>query len=108
MNQGLLIRHIMLFNQGVRSHDFSEMLEQFAEDAELVFEGVQVLNGIAAIAKAYATNPPTDEMKLLRAWEENGEIIADYAWRGNPYEYAGQMILGYEGDKITRLVVIYQ
>ena len=37
----LLERHVELFNQGVRSGDFAPMLEQFTEDAELIFEGAR-------------------------------------------------------------------
>ena len=63
----LLERHVELFNQGVRSGDFAPMLEQFTEDAELVFEGVPAgpFHGKETIAAAYAANPPDDEVDVL-------------------------------------------
>ena len=44
------------------------MLEQFAEDAELAFEGVPVgpFRGKPAIAQAYLDQPPDDEIVILR------------------------------------------
>ena len=63
----LLERHVQLFNQGVRSGDYAPMLEQFADDAELVFEGVAAgpFSGKETIAAAYASNPPDDEVDVL-------------------------------------------
>jgi hypothetical protein len=60
----LLERHIALFNQGVRTGDFGPMLGNFAPDATLTFEGIPVgpFHGKVAIAAAYATQPPDDEV----------------------------------------------
>ena len=35
-----LDRHVERFNEGVRTGDFDPMLDRFADDAELVFQGV--------------------------------------------------------------------
>ena len=60
LNEEVLQSHVDRFNEGVRSGDFHPTLEQFAEDAELVFEGVPVgrFCGKRAIAQAYAEQPP--------------------------------------------------
>ena len=44
------------------------MLDQFADDAELAFEGVAVgpFLGKPAIAQAYVDRPPDDEIVILR------------------------------------------
>ena len=56
----LLEEHVERFNAGVRSGDFGPMVAAFAEDAELVFEGILVgpFAGREAIGEAYAAQPP--------------------------------------------------
>jgi steroid delta-isomerase len=98
----LLEGHVERFNRGVRTGDFGEMVAAFAEDAELVFEGIPVgpFRGRDAIAAAYAAQPPDDEIVLL---DENGT----YAWSKQPELPAGQLFLT-EGDgEIARLVIRY-
>jgi len=106
----LLERHVELFNQGVRSGDFAPMLEQFTEDADLVFEGVPAgpFRGKGTIAAAYASNPPDDEVEVLASEEsEEGTIVARYAWRADGGRPAGRMILTTRGEQIARLVVTF-
>jgi hypothetical protein len=105
----LFQRHMTLFNQGVRSGDFGPMLEQFTDDSELLFEGIPVgpFRGKATIAAVYASQPPDDEIEVLETREQEGKIIAAYAWRANPGKHAGEMIITPAGDKIARLLVRY-
>jgi FkbM family methyltransferase len=105
----ILDRHVALFNEGVRSGDFAPMLEQFADDAELVFVGVPVgpFAGKAAIAEAYREQPPDDEIDVRAVREEAGEVVADYAWRAEPEVRAGELRLTADGDRIRRLVVTF-
>ncbi|MDQ4082190.1 MAG: nuclear transport factor 2 family protein [Actinomycetota bacterium] len=105
----LLRRHVELFNVGVRSGDFGPMLEQFADDAELVFEGVPVgpFRGADAITVAYREQPPDDELEVLGASRDGGDIVARYAWRRQPGVRAGEMRLTPAGDRIRRLVVAF-
>jgi hypothetical protein len=106
----LLERHVELFNQSVRSGDFAPMLEQFTEDAELVFEGVPAgpFHGTAAIAAAYASNPPDDEIDVLSSEQEDGTIVARYAWRADDGRPAGRMIFTTRAEQIARLVVTFE
>jgi steroid delta-isomerase len=94
----------------VRSGDFSRMLEQFTENAELAFEGVPVgpFRGKPAIAQAYAEQPPDDEIVILRT-RESGEnlVVADYAWAADPAARAGSMILRLREAEIDRLLVTF-
>ena len=86
------------------------MLEQFADDAELAFEGVPLgpFRGKEAIAGAYAVQPPDDEIVILRTRESSDDlVVADYAWRADPKSRAGSMILRLRGAKIDRLVVTF-
>lgn len=106
----LLERHVELFNQGVRSGDFAPMLEQFTEDADLVFEGVAAgpFHGKEKIAAAYASNPPDDEVDVLSSEQaDDGTIVAKYAWRADRGRQAGRMIITPRGDEIARLVVTF-
>jgi ketosteroid isomerase-like protein len=105
----LLRRHVQLFNQGVRTGDFAPMMESFTEDADLVFEGVPVgpFEGKAAIAEAYRTQPPNDQLDVLDVTESGGLIVASYAWRAEPTKQAGRMTITPRGAKISRLVVTF-
>ena len=105
----LLNRHVTLFNEGVRTGDFGPMVAGFSEDAKLVFQNIPVgpFWGREAIAAAYASQPPDDEIVLLAAREEDGLLIASYAWKSAPDEHAGEMVITTEGERIARLVVIY-
>jgi steroid delta-isomerase len=106
----LLRDHVERFNSGVRSGDFEPMLAAFAADAELVFEGVPVgpFRGRDAIAEAYRTQPPDDEVLLLDAHEEADEIVAGYAWSINPQARSGELRLTHDGATIRRLVVTFE
>ena len=107
----LLARHVELFNQGVRSGDYAPMLEQFTDDAELVFEGVPAgpFRGKETIAAAYTSNPPDDEVDVLSSEDaEDGTIVARYAWRADDGRPAGRMIITPRGEQIARLVVTFE
>ena len=98
----LLEEHVERFNAGARSGDFDPMVAAFAEDAELVFEGIPVgpFSGREAIGAAYAAQPPDDEIVLL-----DGD--GTYAWAKEPAMPAGQMFLTERDGEIARLVIRY-
>lgn len=106
----MLAEHVARFNEGVRSGDFGPMLEAFAPDAVMVFEGVPVgpFEGRGAIAAAYAERPPDDEIVLLGEPRGDGDAIeSDYAWKSEGTR-AGRMILTARGAEIARLVVTFE
>jgi hypothetical protein len=110
LSEELLRSHVERFNEAVRSGDYGPMLEQFAEDAELAFEGVSVgpFRGKPAIAQAYVDQPPDDEIVILRTRESGDDlIVADYAWRADPGSRAGTLILRLRDAEIDRLVVTF-
>jgi steroid Delta-isomerase len=78
------------------------MVSFFAEEAELVFEGIPVgpFYGREAIGEAYAAQPPDDEIVLLGS-------DGTYAWAKEPGIPAGQMFLTERDGEIARLVIRY-
>ena len=74
------------------------MLERFSDDAELEFVGVPVgpFHGRDAIAEAYRTQPPDDELVVL---EDRGEGTARYAWAKEPDRAAGDLRLTADGAR---------
>jgi RimJ/RimL family protein N-acetyltransferase len=106
----LLHEHVIRFNEGVRTGDWAPMLERFADDAELAFEGVSVgpFHGRKAIAAAYAEQPPDDQLVTLGVEEGGDEVTALYAWRGQPAKVAGRMVLTRRGDLVARLLVTFE
>jgi len=105
----LLRAHAERFNHGVRTGDFIPMIEHFAEDAEMVFDGVPVgpFVGRAAIAEAYASRPPDDEILILSSTDEGDAVVAAYGWRKDQGRPAGRMILTPRDGLIARLMVTF-
>ena len=105
----LLTRHISLFNEGIRTGDFGPMIAWFTDDAELVFENIPVgpFTGRDAIAAAYASQTPDDEIVLLESREEDGLLVASYAWASESQDHAGDMVITPNADRIARLMVVY-
>jgi steroid delta-isomerase len=108
-DRDLLDEHVKRFNEGVATGDFAPMLEQFAEDSRMSFEGVPVgpFEGRDAIAAAYRDRPPDDQLDVLDAREEDGVVVARYAWRKRPDQLAGRMLMTARDGQIARLVVTF-
>lgn len=94
--------YVARFNEGVRSGDWSDMLELLHDDAELEFVGIPVgpFHGRDAIAEAYRAQPPDDELVLL-----DGER---YAWAKEPTRPAGELQLVERAGRIARIRVLYE
>ena len=109
-DEAVLTDHVERFNEGIRTGDFAAMLAAFADDAELVFEGVPVgpFAGRDAIEEAYRTRPPDDEVRLLGPARVEGDaLVSDYAWAREGTR-AGRMILTPRDGAIARLVVTFE
>jgi hypothetical protein len=102
----LLDREVAAFNEGVRTGDWSSLVELFTDDAELEFIGIPVgpFRGRAAIAEAYRTQPPDDEIVVL---EDCGDSVV-YAWSRDPDQRAGELQLEERDGAITRLRILYE
>jgi len=103
----LLSDYVERFNVGVRSGDWSSMLELVAPDAELEFVGIPVgpFAGRDAIGEAYRAQPPDDELVVL---EQRGDESAVYAWAKEPERPAGELHLEEHDGAIVRIRVLYE
>jgi hypothetical protein len=99
----LLERHVERYNEGVRTGDWSRMLELLTDDATLEFDGIPVgpFQGRDAIGAAYVAQPPDDEIVLL----DGGPV---YAWAREPTERAGELRLDERDGRISRILVVYE
>jgi hypothetical protein len=93
--------YVARFNEGVRTDDWSRFVELLHEDATLEFVGIPVgpFAGRDAIAEAYRTQPPDDEIVPL-----DGE---SYAWLREPEQKAGELHLEERDGKVARIRVLY-
>lgn len=105
----LLIRHLEAFNRGVRTGDFTTMLDMYHRDA--VFELSDpvwiVHRGLEAIRHSYRGDPPRGTMRLGDAKVTGDCVTADYIWDAEPDRIAGQLTLEFASGRIVRKVVTF-
>ena len=80
----LCFRHVDRFNEGVVTGDWAPMLDQFAPDAEVRFEGRPggPVVGRAAIAAAFTASPPHDRVSVLEMpTVDEAEVRLVFGWR---------------------------
>ena len=99
----LVEEHVARFNEGVRTGEWSRMLELMTDDVVLEFAGIPVgpFHGHDAVRAAYESQPPDDEIVLI----DGGPA---YAWASKPGVRAGELrLVGREG-KVASLTVVYE
>jgi hypothetical protein len=103
----LLDDYVEHFNAGVRSGDWTTMLDLLAPDAALEFTGIPVgpFAGRDVIGETYRAQPPDDEIVLL---DRLDELSAVYAWAKEPARPAGETHLEERHGKIVRIRVLYE
>jgi len=106
----LLHDSVMAHNEAVRTGEWDDFGTWFAEDAELVFDGVPFgpFRGGAEVEAAYRDHPPDDEVLTFDVRAEAGLIVAHYGWRREPSVVAGRMLLTPAGGRIAKLVVTFE
>jgi RimJ/RimL family protein N-acetyltransferase len=106
----LLHEYVGDHNECVRTSDWSALGEWFAEDADLVFDGVPVgpFEGRDAIAAAYRERPPDDRVLTFRVETAAEDVTALYGWLARPDAVAGRMVLTPDGERIGRLRVTFE
>jgi hypothetical protein len=104
--------YVAEFNEAVATGDFSGLLTRFTGDAVLRFENVPPAGstlefaGKSAYSAAYAEQPPDDQIDLTgEPWEENGDVVAGFAWRRD--RAPGLLRLTVRYSRISRMVVTF-
>jgi hypothetical protein len=107
---GLLHDYVLVHNECVRTGDWEPIGGWFADDAELVFEGIPVgpFRGRGEILAAYRERPPDDEVVVFGVDEENGAVVTRYGWLREPAEQAGRMLVTPRDGKIAKLTVTFE
>ena len=98
--------HVALFNEAVRTGEWSAFLELFAPDAVMSFIGPPVgpYQGREAIAEGYRTRPPTDTMEITGVREDAGAEVVDFTWsRGG----TGEMVIRRRDGLVTHLTIAF-
>ena len=74
--------HFRLFNEAVRSHDWTAFLATFTPDAVMSFAGAPVgpYAGRDQIARAYAERPPSDTMRCVSDARDGDRDVVRFAW----------------------------
>ena len=71
------------FNTAVECGDWGRLVEYFADDAVMTFQGPSIgpVTGKPAIQLAYRQNPPDDTIELSGPTFEDGDtLVAPYRW----------------------------
>jgi RimJ/RimL family protein N-acetyltransferase len=106
----LLHDYVGVHNECVRTGDWAHLADWFADDAELVFEGVPVgpFFGRDAIAAAYRAQPPDDPVLTFGVTTDDREVTALYGWLQEPALVAGRMVATPSGNRLGRLQVTFE
>jgi steroid Delta-isomerase len=104
--QARVERHVAAFNAAVRSGDWRSFADRFAPDATMRFTGVPAgpFRGRAAIAMAYAQQPPADTLTARRVDSADTADTADFEWSSGG---TGVMRLSWQDDLVDELDVIF-
>jgi hypothetical protein len=106
----LLTEHVERYNAGVASGDFGPLVELFAADGELRFEGVPAgpYAGREAIAAAYAAQPPTEQLDVLDLrTDADDRVVEGVAWRSQPGVRVAELRLTVREGRIVTLTVAF-
>ena len=104
--QERVAQHVAAFNAAVHSADWGSFVDGFTPDATMRFIGVPAgpFTGRAAMAKAYAEQPPTDTL-AIRDVDSTGDVdTAVFAWSAGG---GGVMRLTWEGPLVASLEITF-
>jgi steroid delta-isomerase len=98
--------HFRLFNQAVRSQDWTAFLATFAPDAVMTFEGVPAgpYLGLDQITRAYAEQPPSDTMTCVGGTRDGDADLVRFAWDAGG---GGTMHVTWHDGAVARLTITF-
>ena len=101
-----IAQHAAAFNAAVQSGDWRSFAERFTPDATMRFIGVPVgpFVGRAAIAQAYAEQPPSDTLSIRDVDSARAVDAVFFSWSVGG---GGTMRLTWEGPLVAGLDVTF-
>lgn len=101
---------LTVYNAGVASNDFSDVVKLFTPDGELRFVGVELgpYKGHVQLPQAFKDFPPSDTLILSSVTADGNKATAVYARNSEPDKRVGTLVLTCEADKIQRLTISVQ
>lgn len=98
------VAHVERFNAAVVTGDWSALVASLHPDAVMTFVGPPVgpFVGRAAIAAAYAENPPTDTMSIVRVSTAGDTELVAFQWSQGG---TGTMEIQRAAGQITSLLI---
>jgi hypothetical protein len=100
-------RYVAAFNNGARSGEWADFARRFMPDATMRFAGIPVgpFTGREAIAAAYASQPPSDTLTVVRS-VSSGDV--DELWFACDSSSAtGTIALRWIGGLVAELTVTF-
>jgi ketosteroid isomerase-like protein len=97
----MLERHVLNYNEAVRTSDFSTFVSLYADNAVMTFDDLPIgpFHGRPAIVEAYATLPPNDTMLLIDMQEiGHDSVSATFEWDAGG---TGEMFLRWHRQKLV-------
>ena len=101
-----VVGHAAAFDAAVRSGDWGTFADRFTEDAVMSFPDLPVpdARGRAAIAAAYAADPPDDTMLVTGATTDGDVDEVEFAWSRSG---TGRMRITWAGDLVAAITVAF-
>lgn len=101
---------LTVYNECVKTGDYSRVVELFTEDGELRFVGVELgpYQGHREIALAFKDYPPSDTLVLTSVSADGNKATAVYTRSSEPDKRVGTLVLTGEGESIQRLTISVQ
>ncbi|HEX6872341.1 MAG TPA: nuclear transport factor 2 family protein [Micromonosporaceae bacterium] len=103
--KALLERHVLLFNEAVRTNNYGPFLQTFDETAVMRYADFPIgpYHGLSEITEAYETQPPSDTMALIDMQEVGADAVkASFEWDAGG---TGQMFLRWQAGRLVELVI---
>ena len=99
-------KHFRLFNEAVRSHDWTAFLATFSADAVMRFDQVPAgpYTGLDQIARAYAEQPPSDTMTCVSDARDGDRDVVRFAWDAGG---GGIMRMSWRDGSVTELAIAF-
>lgn len=100
--------YVTRHNHGVRTGDFSRLMELFCPDATMRFTGIPAgpFRGVGEIADAFRAGPPDNELVVSDIERSADRGRALYGWNGHDGRVEGELRFAFQDGLIAALEVV--